>query len=716
MAIKYGSPLSFVLAALFASVGSVTIAAGAATGVSDSPAQTETTASSASADIATIKARLIARYIGGKFADASRFLASQSPDGSWADINYSDRSLLWDPKKHLDRLKEMAIGYQNGRSPDHRSAPMLQGIKIGLEYWYGRKPQADNWWFNQISQQLALEPILVLMESDLPAGLIETGSVYLLDPKSTIASTQKATGQNLVWLAQEQLVRGVLRNSEQDISSAVDALESTAAITTAEGIQPDYSFHQHGPQLYVGGYGLGALMDGTSSARLVDGTRFAYPKDKIDILADYLFRGSRYMVRGKMLDFGAIGREIARPGGGTEALGLISACDELVPIRPAAKPDCDALKAHIQGSGEPYSFIGHKHFWNSDFTVHQRPAYYASVKLASRRTYGTESINGENLEGYWIPFGVNYIARRGDEYLDIFPVWDWAHLPGVTSPEEVPPIPGHVSQPGSFAGGVSDGMYGASAMKLDIDSGISIHATKAWFFFDRELVALGAGISSSAHASVTTTLAQSLLRGDVVVDGSTVPPDRRAMGDTSWVLHDGIGYVLPGKSPVVLRTGPRSGSWSRINALGERAPMTKDVFALWLDHGVAPADATYEYIVVPGTDAEQLLQYVGHNPIRVLANTATVQAVRHERGISQAVFYSTGQLVLKDGWVMSVDQPCLVLLTEGSDRLTLALSSPYGPLQVHVSLTLPSGTQVMAFELPGGQDTGTTQVQTVTLQ
>ena len=28
----------------------------------------------------------------------------------------------------------------------------------------------------------------------------------------------------------------------------------------------------------------------------------------------------------------------------------------------------------------------------------------------------------------------NYIYRRGNEYLDIFPVWDWARLPGVTSP------------------------------------------------------------------------------------------------------------------------------------------------------------------------------------------------------------------------------------------------------------------------------------------
>lgn len=708
--------LTFILAAHITLAGPVAVAAGQYGG-GPSPAEPAATASAARADIALVESRLKERYIAGKFSDAKHFLASQRPDGSWPDINYDDRSIRWDPLRHLDRLEQMAIAYQSSRSPDHRSTQMLQALRTGLQYWFQRKPEADGWWLNKIGQQLSLQRILVLMDGDLPEGLIRAGTGYFNDPTTPTVSMQKATGQNLVWFAQEQMVRGLLRRSEQDVSSAVDALESVATITTAEGIQPDYSFHQHGPQLYVGGYGMGALEAGTASAGLVDGTRFAYAKDKIDNLADYLFQGSRYMVRGKMLDYGAIGREIARPGGGTEALGLIAVCDNLVPIRPEAKLDCDVLKAHILGSGKPFSFIGHKHFWNSDFTVHQRQAYYTSVKMASSRTFGTESINGENLEGYWIPFGVNYIARRGDEYSGIFPVWDWAHLPGVTSPEEVPPIPGYVRQPSSFTGGVSDGMYGASAMKLDIASGTSIHASKAWFFFDEELVALGAGISSKARTSVSTTIAQSLLRGNVVVDGSTVPADRQAIGDASWVLHDGVGYVFPGKSAIVLRTGPRSGSWSRVSSIGERTPITKDVFALWLDHGVAPANGTYEYIIVPGIDSERLAQYTQGNPIRILANTADVQAVRHERsGISEAVFYSPGRLQLREGLTMRVDQPCLALLIERGDSLQLALSAPNGPLQVHVSLSLPTGTKVAAFDLPGGPAMGTSQVQTLTFE
>jgi chondroitin AC lyase len=677
-----------------------------------SKAAPQTATVSADSDIAMIKGRLKARYVGKDFSKASQYLATETVQGTWPDINYADRSINWDPQKHLDRLAQMVIAYENQKSPNFHSVKMLQGITNGLTYWYINKPVSDSWWSNDIGQQLALETILVLMDGDLSPDMIRTGTAFFLDP-----SQVSSTGQNLVWLAGEELVRGVLRNDAGDVQTAVRRLESVDAIKTDEGIQPDHSFHQHGPQLYVGGYGLGFLQDSLTYARLVDGTRFAFAPDKIGILADYLLDGSRYMVRGPMLDYGAIGRDIARSGGGKEALGLISACDQLSILRPDKKPDCDALKAHIEGSGAPYSFLGHKHFWNSDFTVHQRSGYYTSVKLASARTYGTEKVNNENLKGYWIPFGTNYTVRRGDEYEGIFPVWDWAHLPGVTCPVEIPTFVAHVEQRGLFAGGASDGKYGVSAMKLDIQSAPSIHAYKAWFFFDDEFVALGAGISSSDNVPVNTTLNQTLLYGTVMADNKAIASGQHVLNAVSWVLHDGVGYVLPKKADVVVSAGPHSGSWSTINALESTAPVTKDVFALWINHGTRPANASYQYIVVPGIDSKRLAEYAGKIPVQILANTAEVQAARHELlGIAGIVFYSPGQVSLRNGLTVSADQPCMVLLEESATAAKMAVSSPRGPLQVHVSLSLPGGIKTTTFDLRGGPAQGESQIQTVKLQ
>ena len=67
--------------------------------------------------------------------------------------------------------------------------------------------------------------------------------------------------------------------------------------------------------------------------------------------------------------------------------------------------------------------------------------------------------------------GATYIYKDGKEYLDIFPLWDWRKLPGVTAFEDNAPMPLIKSyQPrnkGTFVGAVSDGKQGMTVMELD---------------------------------------------------------------------------------------------------------------------------------------------------------------------------------------------------------------------------------------------------------
>jgi chondroitin AC lyase len=146
--------------------------------------------------------------------------------------------------------------------------------------------------------------------------------------------------------------------------------------------------------------------------------------------------------------------------------------------------------------------------------------------------------------------------------------------------------------------------------------------------------------------------------------------------------------------------------------------VTKDVFAVWLDHGVRPQKVSYEYIVVPGTDVERLRQYAkGHIPITVLANTPAVQAVRHEGlGISEIVFYTPGRQSLRQGLTVAVDQPCMVLLHESGGSAKLAVSSPRGPLRVNVAFTLPGGTKTITVDLRGRPALGASHIQEVGLK
>ena len=56
------------------------------------------------------------------------------------------------------------------------------------------------------------------------------------------------TGQNKVWLAQNVIYTSLLTNNYISIELTSKSISEEIMITEREGIQPDFSFHQHGPQ------------------------------------------------------------------------------------------------------------------------------------------------------------------------------------------------------------------------------------------------------------------------------------------------------------------------------------------------------------------------------------------------------------------------------------------------------------------------------------
>src|SRR5204863_7093749 len=114
-----------------------------------------------------------------------------------------------------------------------------------------------------------------------------------------------------------------------------------------------------------------------------------------------------------------------------------------------------------------------------------------------------------------------------------------------------------------------------------------------------------------------------------------------------------------------------------------------NVFSAWVDHGVNPNNASYAYAVVPHVTAGALDSYYNNLPISVLANTASLQAVRNNTlGITQAVFYAAGTLTLANGMTVTTSDPCLVMLREiPAGGIELSVSDPTHSLaQVRVTI------------------------------
>jgi chondroitin AC lyase len=307
--------------------------------------------------------------------------------------------------------------------------------------------------------------------------------------------------------------------------------------------------------------------------------------------------------------------------------------------------------------------------------------------MCSSRTRGTESLNSENLLANWLPFGATTIMRRGDEYYNIFGAWDWSKIPGVTNPAITVSWPINTTsistQTTSFVGAVSDGTYGVTAMDYnkvtDVNGqSVDIAARKANFLFNNEMICLGAGITSSyALAPTTTTLNQSYLKGAVLINGVAVPQDEKSYDDVKWVHHDNTGYVFRNNTIAKMKTNSQSGNWYSINRAQTNETVTADVFKLWLDHGAAPSNASYEYAVLPNFSASETLAYANNMPIETVLNTTLLQAVTHKTlRQTGAVFYTAGTLNIDATLRITVDAACVLLIDWGSNPIKITASDP----------------------------------------
>jgi chondroitin AC lyase len=628
--------------------------------------------------------------------DVTQDIANISNDGSWSDIDYDDTSKThWIPREHLRRILNLARAYRTPEGPLAESDEVRSAFLSGLRYWVERDPQSENWYRQSIGSPESLGDALLLMGDAVPSGLVEaTGHLVR-------RSGFTRTGANLVWEASNLLTWACVTSDDGLLREVVEHIGSEIRVTTEEGIQPDDSFHQHGPQNYLLGYGRSYANSVTGIAVILSGTGFAFPDEKIRILSRLVLDGQQWFAYGRQIDYHAMGREAfrGRPGGrhNWNARSLAYISKNMEASDPERASEFQALAARATGTDAPGSSgpLGNKHFWRSDAMVHRAGNWYASVRFHSTRTYATEiRVNRENLRGYHLSDGVLFLMRRGDEYHDLQPVWDYRKLPGLTARQSPDPLPygRRVPREGNtnFVGGASDGLAGVAAMDLQKDD---VRAKKAYFFTDQGIVCLGSGITGDRPESVMTTLDQNRLASDIhflrdevaetLVGGRVEAQDIRA------VVHDSVAYVMLESASLVIESGKRDGSWHRVEekAPDERVP--QDVFTCYIDHGANPTDASYAYRMIPGASAADLPGLVNQPSIRVLENTPAIQAVDiQSQGLIQAVFHAQGSLKLGDEDHLTVDAPCVVQLRVEGDNRSLTIADPTQELdQLTVTLT-----------------------------
>ncbi len=660
-----------------------------------------------------------------KAADAPsiKLFASWQENGSWADIDYSAKDIVnWPPMEHLSRLGTIINAYTDKGSSFYANPQIFSKIQNAFEFWYAKDPKSDNWWHNDIATPQRLGELLIVLRTG-EHKLSKTLEANLIE-RMKRGSAEEKTGANKTDIAMHYFYRALLTADKELLKLSVDQLlEPVALVDGAEGLQHDFSYMQHGPQLYISGYGNVYLTGIVNVSKYITGTPYAMSKDKLALFSNFYRNVYLKTFRSKYIDFNVEGRGVSRKN-------ILVKNSEKYRIRNVKVIDAgnaaewDDIYLRIDSTEGPAYKVQpyHQHFWKADYSLHIRPNYSFNVRIASNRTNRSEAGNKENLYGRYLSDGATNIQVNGPEYFNIMPIWEWDKIPGTTSVDNKEDLLldknwGHLGD-NEFAGGVSDKVYGATAYQLAYDN---VYAKKAWFFFDDEIVALGTDINSKDERNVTTTLNQAWLKSKVsssvadINDGEVKSLDLAA---NNWLYHDGVGYIFPKATKLNVSTQVQTGSWYKINNSHSKDEVSGAVFKSWIDHGKQSNGADYVYIVLPGIkDVSVLKKY--SSPVEIVRNDKDVQAVYHKKlNIIQVVFYTAGTASV-NGVDISVDKPVVLMLKalKGNEKEILVSDPLQKETALKVSLkNTKSGVQKdFNIVLPTGAYKGSTVSEKVSL-
>lgn len=604
-------------------------------------------------------------------------------------------------------------------------ADLLAALNFLYENWYNeRNRKGGEWWHREIGIPLSLNQCVLMLYEELSSAergnYLRAVESYANPPDLMCIEDipEESTGANRAWKCLALAQCGILKKDESLLRIASEKIRDIFRYTEhGDGFYRDGSFIQHRKFAYTGGYGVSFLETIVSYMDLTKGTPWCIQKKELDILMEWVMNAYVPLIyRGGFMSM-ARGREIARKESQEHEVGhqviyslmkLSNALSEeksrklrgllkywittddhrhfmkhapIESIGNATKllEDPEILPADAPNTCKIYAAM--------DKVVHHRGNFAAAISMCSERTGRYESIHNENVRGWYTSDGMVYLynsdlSQFSDDY---FPTVNAYRMPGTTVDTVVREEKGigfgkEPSVHTCWAGGSSlSGRYGAVGMKLEAECS-DLRAKKSWFLFDEEIVCLGAGITASQGRKIETIVENRKIHKPMA---EILRCDSKASDheSTQWVHLRGpasgsdIGYFFPKKQTLEISEEIRTGSWREINhTSGSEQYVTNRFVNLVIHHGTNPENGWYEYVLLPGKNAEEVQAYSKSPSIEVISNTKQLQAVHHKGLGITAINFWEDEVCSVAG--VTCDRKASVLLRETEETIELSVSDP----------------------------------------
>ena len=666
-------------------------------------------------DLLIIKSRIIDELLSNTTLDkqVEAIISKMKEDGSFPDINYADLSntASFPHGRHTSDLAYLARAYKNKTSAYYLNKKIKDAIISGLEFWVKNDFVGDNWHDNQITTPTNLMNLMLAIGDELPKELVEKAQP-MIGRANMSASGARPSGDRIVIagiLAKNLLFLGKVDEFKQIIK----IIEAEMKFSTGErGIQHDFSFHHRPDRVNnTNSYGYGKFANAYGEwSFYVAGTKYQFSKEKIQMLVDYYLDGIyKQLAYGMYEDVSVKNRDISNKSS-FQPKGILEV-ERLLVSTDYRKKELEEIIKLRKGMAKPSQSFA-KFFWQTEHFVFQRPNFYTSVRMFSTRNHNMEvPYNGPGKTTHHRADGTNYLVLKGDEYHNIWAVYDWQKIAGTTTMQK-PNLPGptEIQKEGltGFVGAVTDDLYGAVAFDFRSPHDM-LEAKKSWFFFDKEYVCLGAGIKPKKNLPIITTINQVLLKSEVYMmqDGkqNILEKGNRVSENVKWVHQDKIGYIFPEPSTINISNKTETGRWSDITDQKNisKELVSEEVFKLWFNHGdkINETDIhgkrkmekspTYSYIIVPDVTVQELKETsINNRSVEILSNTPDLQAVKHNNlEMIQFAFYKSGEIeIAKDQKFKMESQGMAMLKMEGNKLKILSVADPSRNLG-KIVVTLP---------------------------
>ena len=631
-------------------------------------------------------------------------------------------------------IKNIANGYATRGTKFYKNEEVKNQIIAGMDWLYDNAyheglPEIGNWWHWELGIPKAVNDILILMNGDIPKEKVDKylGATKFFQPDarysgagatasySSTPDKRVSTGANRTDTAMISFLRGVLLEDKVEVKNALEAVTEVGEYATkGDGFYKDGSFIQHNNVAYNGTYasvlfnGLGGIL------YLVKDTEFEIKSKKLNNIYEAILNGYGYLFINGGINDSVSGRAISRNktsdlSRGRDVINSLAMLSEgaseeyRVRLQELIKTTISSNNSFniLEMSGnrtilgilrdivedkniKTRNIVGNKMFHSMDRAISKNKNGGAvALSMHSSRIVNFETMNGENLKGWFTGDGMTYIyGNDSSAYTEFWPTVDMYHLPGVTNSLKVRGDRSGerrvITTPKAWVGGVNNGEIFVGMDMLSWNKALKVK--KSYLFTEDGVVAVYGDSLSSNEGEIHTTIDNRILKnGKLMVNGKEITestvienPKETTIMFVGNYSEETIGYRIIDAPKVEIKFEERKGDWKSIGGTDSKEIVKKYV-TIYINHGKNPKDQKFSYLIFPMFKEEDVKNY-NLNSLKLVQSDEKIHAVEdNENRVVRINFWK--DLPVKFRNIRSFSTATMIV-KENNNGLLIAVSEP----------------------------------------